>query len=61
MLCSVIHLAAMVATFSIQAIICPPNVLTWWLAWGGNTSSTLSTLVRSAATACWCSSHSGPG
>lgn len=41
-------------------MICPPKVLTWWLAWGGSTSSTLSTLVRSAGTASWYSWHS-PG
>lgn len=44
------HLAAMVATFSIQAMICPPKVLPWWLACGGSTSSTLSTRVFSAGT-----------
>lgn len=44
------HLAAMVATFSIQAMIWPPKVLPWWLVWGGRTSSTLSTRVFSAGT-----------
>lgn len=85
------YLAAIVATFTIQAMICPPNVFTWiqmnysqwhlyfhmtnvpwknatidhsslyswrnkstwrtwWFACGGRTSSTLSTLVFSAAT-----------
>lgn len=50
----------MVATFSIQAMIWPPKVLTWWFACGGSTSSTLSTRVLSAGTAPWYSWHS-PG
>lgn len=41
-------------------MIWPPKVLTWWLACGGSTSSTLSTRVRSAGTASWYSRHS-PG
>lgn len=52
------HLAEIVATFSIQAMIWPPKVLTWWFVWGGSTSSTLSTLVCSAGTASWYSWHS---
>lgn len=54
------HHAAIVATFSIQAMIWPPKVLTWWLACGGSTSSTLSTRVLSAGTASSYSWHS-PG
>lgn len=54
------HLAEIVATFSIQAMIWPPKVLTWWFVCGGSTSSTLSTLVCSASTASWYSWHS-PG
>lgn len=54
------HLAEIVATFSIQAMIWPPKVLTWWFVCGGSTSSTLSTLVCSAGTASWYSWHS-PG
>lgn len=44
------YLAATVATFSIQAMICPPNVFPWWLACGGRTSSMLSTRVSSVDT-----------
>lgn len=54
------YLAAIVATFSIHAMIWPPNVFTWWLACVGRASSTLSTRVLSVGTSSSSSWPSAP-